>query len=101
MLYPVDGGDPRPIPGREDLEVPVQWTDDGSTLYVYRSGELPARVSLLNVTDGSRRLWHELEPNDTAGVFGIDYLAVNPGGDGYVYSYRRLLSTLYVIEGLR
>jgi hypothetical protein len=101
QLFPVDGGDARPIPGLEDHEVPVQWTADGEALYVYRSGELPARVSLVDVTDGSRRPWHELEPNDTAGVFGIDYLAVNPGGDGYVYSYRRLLSTLYVIEGLR
>jgi hypothetical protein len=101
MLFPVDGGEARPIPGLESLEVPVQWTADGSALYVVRIGELPARVSLVDVADGGRRPWRDLEPSDTAGVFGIDYLAVNPGGEGYVYSYRRLLSNLHVIEGLK
>jgi Tol biopolymer transport system component len=101
MLYPVDGGEARVIPGLEDSETPVQWTEDGKALYVYQSGELPARVSLVNVDDGKRLPWRDLAPSDTAGVSGIDYLAVTPDGTGYVYSYRRLLSDLYVFEGLR
>ena len=101
MLYPVDGGEARAIPGLDGSEIPVQWTNDGKALYVYRSGELPARVSLVNVGDGTRQSWSNLAPSDTAGVFGIDYLALAPGGTGYVYSYRRLLSNLYVFEGLR
>jgi hypothetical protein len=100
-LFPVDRGEARVIPGLDDSEIPVQWTADGKTLYVYRSGELPARVSLVNVGDGLRRPWRDLTPSDTAGVFGVDYLAITPGGRGYVYSYRRLLSSLYVFEGLQ
>jgi serine/threonine protein kinase len=100
-LYSIDGDASRPITGLEPSEIPFQWTEDGSSLYVYRNGELPARVSLVNVGDGLRRPWRDLTPSDTAGIFGIDYLAVSPSGTGYVYSYRRLLSTLYVFEGLR
>ena len=29
------------------------------------------------------------------------YRAIASDGEGYVYSYRRLLSTLYVFEGLQ
>jgi len=65
------------------------------------TAEPPMRVSLVDVADGGRHPWRDLAPRDTAGVFSIDYLAVNPGGEGYVYSYRRLLSTLQVIEGLQ
>jgi len=66
-----------------------------------RDRRAPMRVSLVDVADGGRHPWRDLAPRDTAGVFSIDYLAVNPGGEGYVYSYRRLLSTLQVIEGLQ
>jgi serine/threonine protein kinase len=100
-LYSVDGEISRPITGLEPSEIPFQWTADGSALYVYRNGELPAHVSLIDVSDGRRRPWRDLAPSDTAGIFGIDFLAVSPSGTGYVYSYRRLLSTLYVFEGLQ
>jgi len=99
--YPVTGGDSLAIPGLEEEEVPIQWTSDGRSLYVYKSGELPARVSILGLEDGRRRHWRDLAPSDPAGVFGVDSLAIAIDGEGYVYSYRRLLSTLFVIEGLK
>ena len=98
--YPLDGGDSVEIPGLEVGEIPVQWTPDGD-LYVFRPGELPARVWRVDLESGERAFWGELAPNDPAGVFGIDYLAISPDGEGFVYSYRRLLSTLYVFEGLK
>ncbi len=100
-LYSIEGEVSRQIKGLDPSEIPFQWTEDGSALYVYRIGELPARVSLIDVNDGARRPWRDLAPSDTAGIFGIDYLAVSPNGTGYVYSYRRLLSTLYIFEGLK
>jgi len=98
--YPVDGGESLEIPGVEKGEVPVQWTHDGD-LFVFRSGELPARVWRVDLDSGERTLWGEIAPSDPAGVFGIDYLAIAPDGVSYVYSYRRLLSTLNVFEGLQ
>jgi dipeptidyl aminopeptidase/acylaminoacyl peptidase len=36
-IYPVTGGEPRPIPGLEANDVPIRWSGDGRSLYV-RSG---------------------------------------------------------------
>jgi hypothetical protein len=38
---------------------------------------------------------------DPAGVSAIGPILVGPDGKSYVYSYRRVLSDLYLIEGLR
>ncbi len=41
-LYPVAGGDPRPINGINQGEQPITWSGDGQSLYIYQPGELPA-----------------------------------------------------------
>jgi hypothetical protein len=43
----------------------------------------------------------ELTPRDPAGVFNIDMLHMTRDGKYYVFSFRRLLSDLYIIDGLR
>jgi hypothetical protein len=75
--------------------------EDGTALYFYRPGGIPARVFLLNLATRERELWHEIAPIDDAGVAGIDFLSMTRDGHSYVYSYRRILSRLLVIEGLR
>ncbi|HXZ40353.1 MAG TPA: protein kinase, partial [Terriglobales bacterium] len=42
-FYPIPAGEPRPIKGINDGEVPVGWTADSTGLYVYRPSELPAK----------------------------------------------------------
>jgi Tol biopolymer transport system component/predicted Ser/Thr protein kinase len=100
-LYPIGGGSPRPIPGMAAGEVPIVWGADGNTLFVYRPGELPAKVYRLDLTTGQRKLWHELMPPDPAGVEYVGPILPTPDGKAYVYGYRRLLSDLYLVEGLK
>ena len=40
-------------------------------------------------------------PADSAGVSGIGRVCLTPDGASYVYSYTRVLSDLYVVDGLR
>ena len=40
-------------------------------------------------------------PPDAAGVYSIDELKVAPAGNSYFYSYRRTLSELYEVRGVR
>ena len=54
VLYPLEGGAPRPIPGVVERDVPIQWSPDGGSLYVFKRGELPARVFKLDVSTGRR-----------------------------------------------
>ena len=100
MLYPVGGGEQRPIPGIEAGELPIQWSTNTS-LFVSRPGDVPARIFRIDLTAGKRELVRQLNPLDPAGVFSIDPIRMTPDGKSYVYSYRRLLSDLYLVEGLK
>jgi eukaryotic-like serine/threonine-protein kinase len=100
-LFPIAGGEPRPIPGLAQEEVPIRWDVAGRSLYVYRPSELPARVYRLDVNSGKRTLWKELTPRDPAGVEYVGPVLPTPDGKAYVYGYRRLLSDLYLVDGLK
>jgi len=100
-LFPVAKGDPRPIPGLLPGEAPVAWSADGHSLYIYRGGELPAKIFRLDISSGSRTLWKQLMPPDPAGVEYVGPILPSPDGTAYAYGYRRLLSDLYLVEGLK
>ncbi len=100
-LYATDGGEPRPLPGAVREDVPIRWTADGRGLYVQRGPGVPARVDLLDVATGKRRPWKELTPPDPAGVLAIGPILLSADGQAYVYSYRRIIDDLFLVEGLR
>jgi eukaryotic-like serine/threonine-protein kinase len=100
-LYPVEGAEPRPIPGLEAAYAPIAWSADGRSLYICRRGERPVQMYLLDIATGQKRLWKQLMPSDMAGVDLIFPIWVTPDGKSYVYGYRRILSDLYLVEGLK
>jgi DNA-binding winged helix-turn-helix (wHTH) protein len=99
LRYPVDGGEPEPIPGLEDNEYPVQWTDDG-TLYA-RKGGVPAKITRIDVATGQREAWKEIAPRDPAGVWSMMNVMLTRDGKSYAYGFSRSLSELYLVEGLK
>jgi len=100
-LYPVAGGDPRPIAGLNAGEQPITWSTDGKSLYVYQPGELPAKVYRVEVPSGKRAFWKELMPADPAGVENIGPILLTPDAGTCVFGYHRLLADLYLVEGLK
>jgi len=100
-FYPVAGGEPRAVPGIEPGEQPVQWSDDGKAIYFYRLGDLPAKVYRLDLSTGHKTLWKELMPSDSAGVSRIGPILITPDAKSCLYGYHRILSDLYLVEGLR
>jgi len=100
-LYPVDNGNPRPIPGFPEGDAPVAWTADGRSIFLYRPGDLPAKVYKLDLATGQKQLWRELMPADNAGVTDIGPILITPDAKSYVYEYGRTLSDLYLVEGLK
>jgi hypothetical protein len=73
---------------------------DGRFLFVHRTGEMPAKVFRLELSTGRKELWRTLMPADAAGVPEIG-ISPTRGGEGYVYSYTRTLSDLYLVEGVK
>ena len=102
-LHPVGGGRDVPVPGVEPGDLPVDWADDGRSLFVVvpRSGGGPAlEVFRLDTRTGARTPWRVIRPPDPVGVAGLEGLRVAPDGRSYVYNIRRVVSTLFVVEGL-
>jgi Tol biopolymer transport system component len=99
--YPVDGGDARVIAGYSEGDTPVGWSRDGQSLFVYRPGDLPAKVYRLDLGTSQKQLWRELMPADNAGVTDIGPILITPDAKTYVYEYGRTLSDLYLVEGLK
>jgi len=100
-LFPVAGGEPRPIQGLNAGEQPITFSSDGHSLYVYQPGELPARVNRLDLQTGKRALWKELIPSDPAGVETIGPILMTPDAKTCVFGYHRMLADLYLVEGLK
>ncbi len=100
-LYPVEGGTPRPVAGLEEGEFPLRFSPDNRSLFTWKRGDVPARVSKVDVETGRREVWKELLPADPAGVERISNVLVAPDGKSYAYCYARLLSDLFVVEGLK
>jgi predicted Ser/Thr protein kinase len=101
-LYPVaGGGEPMPVSGNTGDEAPTGWSADGRSLYVFRFGEIPAKVFELELSSGKRKLWKELVPADAAGIDTIRGITITPDAKAYIYGYIRTLSDLYVVDGLK
>jgi serine/threonine protein kinase len=99
--YPTDGGEGVPIPGAERADLPIQWDRDGQHVYVYQRGSLPTQVLKVNVSVSQRQVWRELQPADPGGVFTVSLIYMTRDGESYVYSYRRMLSDLYLASGFQ
>ena len=100
-LYPVGGGDPQVVKVLEEREVPFAWTTDNDTVYTVNQDAFPVRIHTLNLKTGERKFWKEIEPPDLAGAQLPIQIQITADGSAYVYTYRRLLSDLYLVQDLK
>ena len=100
-LYSVSGAEPVLVSAAQADELPTGWSADARSLYIFRFGEIPARVFQLDLSSGQRKLWKELVPADAAGIDTIRGITITPDGKAYVFGYIRTLSDLYLVEGLK
>jgi hypothetical protein len=70
-------------------------------VWVFRRGQVPARIHRIDLASGRRELWRTIAPADAAGVFSITSFVLTPDGRSYAYSFSRVLSDLYVVDGVR
>ena len=100
-LFPLDGGTPKALTGPQQGEFPLRFSPDGRHLYLWKRGDIPARVSRVEVESGRREVWKDLLPLDPSGVERISNVLLTPDARGYAYCFTRLLSDLFVVEGLK
>ena len=100
-LYPAEGGEPRPVSGLGEGDVPINWTGDGRSLFAFHLGEIPAKVYRLDLATGHKQFWKQLVPPDISGVTEITGIMITPDGRSYVYEYARTLSDLYLVKDVK
>jgi dipeptidyl aminopeptidase/acylaminoacyl peptidase len=100
-LFPIEGGDPKPISNSEPGESVIGWDVDGRHLFLSKV-EQPSfvKISRLDVSTGRKELWRELRTPDSVGV-AISKIVVTPDGQSFAYSFQRDITTLFLIGGLR
>jgi Tol biopolymer transport system component len=100
-LYPVEGGVPRPVPGGLARDIPIRFSADGRFLYALLRKQSAAEISRLDLASGRRELWKSLAPSDRGGYSPSTAAQITPDGRFYAYTYRRVLSELFIADGLR
>jgi Tol biopolymer transport system component len=101
VLFPLDGGEPRPIHHLAADDSPLQLSPDGRFAYVRRGPQVPAEIDRVDLASGARTHWRTLSPRDPVGVMRVEPVVLLPEGRSYCYSYTRVLSDLFLVEGLR
>jgi hypothetical protein len=100
-LYSLSGADAIPIMGLPPGDSVIGWNTDGRSVYVSQTQEMPLKVYRLNLSTGRKELLKEVMPADAAGIFWPNSILITPDGRGYVYKLQRILSDLYLVEGLK
>ncbi len=98
-VYSAETGQPRPVAGLERGDVPLTWDPSSRALLVWNR-TFPIRVFRIDVAAGRRQLVREIAPGDPAGVL-YGTLTLTADAQHYLYRIRRVLSGLYVVNGLR
>jgi Tol biopolymer transport system component len=99
--YPVEGGQPREVPGLSQEDQPVQWSADGRSIFFYRTENTGAKIYRLEISSGRRDLWKEIVPTDLAGFISVIRILMTRDGKAIIYCNRRLQSQLYLANGLK
>jgi WD40 repeat protein len=97
--WPLDGGESLPIPGLIAGDQPLAWTDDGWALFVGGS-TVPIVITRLDLATGKRTLWKTISPSDAAGL-RYTTVTISPNGKYWAMSTAKLLTDLFVVDGLR
>jgi hypothetical protein len=79
---------------------PIEWAEDGRSLFVGRRSGPSWQIRKLDLASGQSRPWTEITPAQTAGL-RLSAVYITPNGRYWTHSYTRLLTDLYVVEGLR
>jgi hypothetical protein len=99
-VFKTSGGAPELLRGVADGERVLRWTADGKSIFVSNLIGVPQRIVRVDVATGRRTPLKELMPSQVAGVRRTE-LFITPDGHTVLFSYSRLLSSLYVVDGLK
>ena len=101
-LYPLDGGEPKPVAGIAEADEVIGGSPDSDVVYVTPDASaVPKQIMKVNVTTGRRQAFVTVSPFDAAGIVGVGRPHFSEDGKRYLFNQFRELSILYVATGLK
>ncbi len=100
VIYTVDGGSSQSIPGVRSGDRALRWMADGKTLLV-APVDRPNVIFALDTLTGQRKPYRTMLVPDGLHAQDLSSPLFAPDLKSYVYSYTRIASDLYVVEGLK
>ena len=79
----------------------IRFTPDGRYLYVKEDIGRSAQIYRIEIETGRRKLWKTVAPSDPAALEQIHTIQISDDGQSYYYTFTRMASDLYLVEGLR
>jgi hypothetical protein len=98
FVYPIAGGEARPLPGLTEADIVAQWSADGQSVLAYRRAEIPCRLERVDLKTGHRILFKELAPVDRAGLLSMREILATDDLRSYAYTAYYQVSSLFVSE---
>jgi eukaryotic-like serine/threonine-protein kinase len=99
-LFPIAGGEGRPLPGFGPGDAFERWSPDGRTIWVWRRPGLGTVVDSYDLETGQRTRIAQIMPRSYIGVLGVR-LSLSDDPNVYVYQTWQVLSHLFVVDGVR
>lgn len=98
-ILPAAGGESREL-AIPFASSPLRWSEDGQALFVRQSDTGPfIRIFRYDLATSQYRLLKELSPRDRVGLSAMFDVVMGNSGQSYAYSYMRVLSELFVVDG--
>ncbi len=89
------------VQGLEPGDQLLQWASDGKTVFVSNPKGSKSSVFRVDPATGRRTLLRDVVPSDSAGFMSPPQIVISPDGTAYAYGSFRMLSNLYLVEGLK
>ena len=89
------------VPGIAPQDTIQQWTEDGNGLLIKSGSTGAAQVYRVEVATGKRTLLRTVELGNKAGSVKNVSLLYAEKSKTYVYGTRRIVGSLYLVEGLK
>jgi hypothetical protein len=101
QMTTLGGGAPTDVKGFAPDDDLLAWTPDRAAVIVVKLAEVPTPVDRVDPISGTRTRLKELGPPDRTGVQQTQSVYWLPDGRGYAYAFKRNLSQVFVVRGVR
>jgi len=99
MSFPTEGGEGEALAGFEPGDQPIQWSEDGKSIFALRRTDRRFDVFRVSLDSGRREVWRSHIPKTAQG--SISSVFITPDGSRSMVVHIPSWLELYVVDGVR